>query len=46
MGSADSSAIRPFTVNGRHSLCFVNFNELLGFEVGDLKTGRSCIGSK
>ncbi len=30
--------IRPFTV-GR-SLCFVNVNGLLGFEVGDLKTGK------
>jgi len=32
--------IRPFTVNGRGTLCFVNVNELLGFEVGDLTTGR------
>jgi len=35
-----SAPIRPFTVNGNSSLCFVNVNELLGFEVGDLKTGR------
>lgn len=35
-----SAAIRPFTVNGSQSLCFVNVNELLGFEVGDLKTGK------
>jgi DNA-binding beta-propeller fold protein YncE len=35
-----SASIRPFTVNGRQSLCFVNVNELLGFEVGDLATGR------
>lgn len=34
-----SSVIRPFTVNGRQSLCYVNVNERLGFEVGDLKTG-------
>jgi hypothetical protein len=34
------SAIRPFTVNGRGTLCFVNVNGLLGFEVGDLQTGR------
>jgi len=33
-------AIRPFTVNGRQTLCFVNVNELLGFEVGDLATGK------
>ena len=35
-----SSAIRPFTVNGRQTLCFVNVNGLLGFEVGDLVTGK------
>jgi hypothetical protein len=34
------SAIRPFTVNGRETLCFVNVNGLLGFEVGDLQTGK------
>jgi hypothetical protein len=34
------SSIRPFTVNGRQTLCFVNVNDLLGFEVGDLITGR------
>ncbi len=32
--------IRPFTINGRQTLCFVNVNGLLGFEVGDLQTGR------
>jgi DNA-binding beta-propeller fold protein YncE len=32
--------IRPFTVNGRQTLCFVNVNELLGFEVGDITTGK------
>ena len=35
-----SASIRPFTVNGRQSLCFVSLNELLGFEVGDLKSGK------
>jgi len=35
-----SNVIRPFTVNGSQTLCFVNVNELLGFEVGDLKTGK------
>jgi len=34
-----SNFIRPFTVNGRGTLCFVNVNELLGFEIGDLATG-------
>ena len=35
-----SASIRPFTVNGRQTLCFVNVNELLGFEVGDLASGQ------
>ena len=35
-----SAAVRPFTVNGRQTLCFVNVNELLGFEIGDLTTGE------
>jgi hypothetical protein len=35
-----SEVIRPFTINGSETLCFVNVNELLGFEVGDLKTGK------
>ncbi len=35
-----SGSIRPFTVNGNRSLVFVNVNELLGFEIGDLKTGK------
>ncbi|MBM3821687.1 MAG: hypothetical protein FJ404_02155 [Verrucomicrobia bacterium] len=35
-----SHSIRPFTVNGKATLCFVNVNDLLGFEIGDLRTGR------
>src|SRR4029079_9698551 len=35
-----SQMIRPFTINGSQTLCFVNLNALLGFEVGDLKTGK------
>jgi hypothetical protein len=35
-----SNFIRPFTVNGSGTLCFVNVNDLLGFEIGDLKTGK------
>jgi hypothetical protein len=35
-----SASIRPFTINGRQSLVFVCVNECLGFEVGDLKTGK------
>ncbi len=34
------SGIRPFTVNGKQTLCFVNVNGLLGFEVGDLVSGK------
>ncbi|MBM3835808.1 MAG: hypothetical protein FJ403_21575 [Verrucomicrobia bacterium] len=35
-----SHFIRPFTVNHSQTLCFVNLNELLGFEVGDITTGK------
>ena len=35
-----SAEIRPFTVNGAQTLCFVTINKLIGFEVGDLKTGK------
>ena len=35
-----SASIRPFTVNGRQTRCYVCLNELLGFEVGDLTTGK------
>lgn len=35
-----SGSIRPFTVNGDSSLVYVNVNGLLGFEIGDLKTGK------
>jgi len=32
--------VRPFTVNGKETRIFVNCDDLLGFEVGDLTTGR------
>ena len=35
-----SNMVRPFTINAAQTLCFVNVNELLGFEVGDLRTGK------
>jgi len=35
-----SAAIRPFTVNRAQTLAFVNVNDLLGFEIGDLRTGK------
>jgi len=34
------NVIRPFTVNGRQSLCFATVNDLLGFEVADLANGK------
>jgi DNA-binding beta-propeller fold protein YncE len=34
------NVIRPFTVNGSETLVFVNINGLLGFEVGNLRTGQ------
>jgi len=34
------NVIRPFTVNGSETLVFVNINGLLGFEVGDMRTGQ------
>ena len=35
-----SNFIRPFTINGKETLVFVTVDSLLGFEVGDLKTGK------
>jgi DNA-binding beta-propeller fold protein YncE len=35
-----TNVIRPFTINADKTLCFVNVNDLLGFEIGDLKTGK------
>jgi len=32
--------VRPFTINAAQSLCYVNVNDLLGFEIGDIRTGR------
>jgi DNA-binding beta-propeller fold protein YncE len=34
------NVIRPFTINAKQTLCFVNVNDLLGFEIGDIKTGK------
>ena len=35
-----SDSIRPFTVNGKQTRCYVNVNNLLGFEIGDLESGK------
>jgi DNA-binding beta-propeller fold protein YncE len=32
--------IRPFTINRDKTLCIVNVNDCLGFEIGDLTTGK------
>ena len=32
--------IRPFTINGSQTRVYVNVNDLLGFEIGDLKSGK------
>jgi DNA-binding beta-propeller fold protein YncE len=34
-----SAPVRPFTVNAAQTHCYVNVNDLLGFEVSDLATG-------
>lgn len=35
-----SGAIRPFTVNGKRTRAYICVNNLLGFEIGDLETGK------
>jgi DNA-binding beta-propeller fold protein YncE len=35
-----AAPVRPFTVNAAQTLCFVNINGLLGFEIGDLRSGQ------
>ena len=35
-----ANVIRPFTINGAQTRVYVNVNDLLGFEVGDLRTGK------
>jgi len=35
-----SGAIRPFTVNGKGTIAYVNVNGCLGFEIGDVATGK------
>lgn len=35
-----SNVIRPFTINRAQTLCFVNVNDRLGFEVGDIASGK------
>ena len=35
------NVVRPFTINGRQTLAYVNVNDLLGFEIGDLQSGKA-----
>jgi hypothetical protein len=35
-----SDVVRPFTINGRLTLVFANLNNLLGFEIADLDSGK------
>ncbi len=35
-----SDSIRPFTINGAATMVYVTVNKLLGFEVGDVRTGK------
>jgi DNA-binding beta-propeller fold protein YncE len=35
-----AAAIRPFTVNGKRTRAYICVNQLLGFEIGDLTTGK------
>lgn len=35
-----SAAVRPFTIDGRQTRLFANVNDLLGFEVADLHSGK------
>ena len=32
--------VRPFTVNGKATLVFATVNNMVGFQVGDVKTGK------
>lgn len=41
-----SAGIRPFTINSDESKVYVTVNDLLGFEVGDLKTGKKLASIK
>lgn len=41
-----SNAVRPFVVNQSGTLAFVTENNLLGFEVGDLQTGKLLYTAK
>ena len=35
-----SNFVRPFTINGKETIAYVTVDSLLGFEIGDLTTGK------
>jgi DNA-binding beta-propeller fold protein YncE len=35
-----AASVRPFTISQKKQLLYANVNDLLGFEIGDLKTGK------
>lgn len=35
-----SHSVRPFTINGKQTLAFVCVNDCLGFEIGDIASGK------
>lgn len=35
-----SASIRPFTIDAAQRYCYVNVNDLLGFEVGEISSGK------
>ena len=41
-----SAGVRPFTIDSSETRVFVTVNELLGFEVGDLKSGEKLASVK
>jgi DNA-binding beta-propeller fold protein YncE len=41
-----SNFVRPFTVNGKQTIAYVTVDSLLGFETGDLETGKKLASVK
>jgi DNA-binding beta-propeller fold protein YncE len=35
-----AASIRPFTIDGQQTRCFVCINDLLGFEIGEISSGK------
>ena len=41
-----AGVVRPFTINGTSSLVFATVNDMIGFQVGDVATGRVLYTAK